>query len=376
MHRSEAYDFLVIGGGLFGIYAALYLHRRGGRVRLVESGGDWLAKASTVNQARLHAGYHYPRSIATARTSDEHKARFTTEHAHCVFATFDQYYAIDRYSSLTNADQFARFCAYLDLPCEPVVDHPYFDDQQLEAVFKTREASFDPLLLAADYRARLAATPAIEASLHTYPLAAEPAGDRWRVRLQVGDTEAEVTAGTVLNATYTALNGVNRLFGQPDLALQHEISEIALLTSPELRDTGLTVMDGPFVSIMPFGKTGLLSLSSVAYTHRSVSYAALPTFDCMNRRADCQPDRPANCRQCPQAPATAFAKMAAQLRRYLRPQVRLRYFGSLYTIKSKLRANHIDDGRPTAIQRLGAGPDFYCIFAGKINSIYEIEKFF
>ena len=376
MPQPERYDVLVIGGGLFGVYAALYLAGQGRRVRLVEAGDRWLAKASTVNQARLHAGYHYPRSIATARTSDEHKARFTAEHRHCVYDTFEQYYAIDRQASLTNADRFERFCRYLDLPCERVTDHPCFDDRQLEAVFRTREASFDPVLLAADYRARLQDSP-VTASLGTYPVAAEPAGDRWRVSLRkVPNATERIEATAVLNATYTAMNGVNQLFGQPELALQHEISEIALLTSPQLRDTGLTIMDGPFASVMPFGRSGLLSLSSVAYTHRAVSYEALPQFACMDRRADCSPGRPANCRQCPQAPRSAYPKMAAQLRRYLKPAVELRYYGSLFTIKSKLRANYIDDGRPTAIRRLCAGPEFYCIFAGKINSIYEIEKFF
>lgn len=375
MRQAETYDCLVIGGGLFGIYAALYLAGQGRRVRLVEAGGRWLGKASTVNQARLHAGYHYPRSIATARTSDEHKARFTAEHQHCVFDTFEQYYAIDRQASLTNADRFERFCRYLELPCERVNDHPSFNYRQLEAVFRTREASFDPVLLAADYRARLAASP-VAASLGTYPAEVRRTGDRWKVRLQTDRGSEWIETPTALNATYTAMNGVNELFGQAPLALQHEISEIALLTSPQLEHTGLTVMDGPFASVMPFGRTGLLSLSSVAYTHRAVSYEALPQFDCMDRRADCRPERPANCRQCPQAPRSAYAKMAAQLRRYLKPSVELRYFSSLFTIKSKLRANYIDDGRPTAIRQLAGSPDFYCIFAGKINSIYEIEKFF
>ena len=374
MQAPEAYDYLVVGGGLFGVYAALYLAERGNRVRLVESGDRWLAKASTVNQARLHAGYHYPRSIATARTSDEHKARFTRDHEDCVYATFDQYYAIDRYSSLTNADGFERFCRYLELPCERVTDHPHFDYRQLEAVFRAREASFDPVLLAAYYRARLGAARGITAGLGTYPTAAAAEGQQWRISLAGPGGPEVILATAVVNATYTASNGVNRLFGQRELELLHEISEIALLTSPELRGTGLTIMDGPFASVMPYGKSGLLSLSSVAYTHHAISKSPLPRFACMDRRADCRPERPANCRQCPQAPRTAYPKMAAQLRRYLRSTVGLHYYGSLFTIKSKLRANYIDDGRPTAIHKLGAGPDFYCIFAGKINSIYEIEK--
>ena len=62
------------------------------------------------------------------------------------------------------------------------------------------------------------------------------------------------------------------------------------------------------------------------------------------------------------------------MQRYYADKVKLNYLTSFFTIKSKLKANFIDDGRPTEISQLHAEPDFYCIFAGKINSIYEIEK--
>jgi hypothetical protein len=66
--------------------------------------------------------------------------------------------------------------------------------------------------------------------------------------------------------------------------------------------------------------------------------------------------------------------MLAQIRQYLSDEAQLHYFTSMFTIKSKLQANYIDDGRPTEIAVLRDNPRFYCIFAGKINSIYEIER--
>ena len=68
------------------------------------------------------------------------------------------------------------------------------------------------------------------------------------------------------------------------------------------------------------------------------------------------------------------AIVRAGLRQYFSEQVELNYQHSLFTIKSKLKANFIDDGRPTEISCLHRSPDYFCIFAGKINSIYEIEK--
>jgi hypothetical protein len=68
--------------------------------------------------------------------------------------------------------------------------------------------------------------------------------------------------------------------------------------------------------------------------------------------------------------------MLAQIRQYFKAAVPLEFYSSMYTVKAKLQANYIDDGRPTEIRCLQQSPAFYCIFAGKINSIYEIEKVF
>lgn len=368
------YDSLVIGGGLFGCYAALYLAGLGRRVLLLEREPELFRKASVVNQARLHGGYHYPRAIATARMADGHRARFTGEHRDFILTDFEQYYAIDRYNSLTDAGQFVRFCDKLELPCQRVERPELFDNRRLEAVFLTTEYTFDPVLMAAYYRQRIRETAGITVRLGTQvtKAVAQPGG--WRVETDGPAGTESAACREVINATYAGTNGINRLFGQPDLDLQYEISEMVLLTAPGRNPFGLTVMDGPFVSLMPYGRTGLLSLSSVAYTHHRVSQGPLPVFDCQQRRADCSPLSLGACNGCRQRPGSNFRKMMAQLRLYLSPDVELRYFDSLYTIKTKLRSSYIDDGRPTAIRRLGENPAFYCIFAGKINSIYEIEK--
>ena len=375
--NTETVDYLIVGGGLFGVYAALYLAGKGYRICLVEKEKALFRKASIVNQARLHGGYHYPRSIATAVMSDDHKERFTAEHRPFIHFSFEKYYAIDRFGSFTNAAQFERFCEYLSIRCEPVLQHPLIDFQRIEALFRTTEYTFDPYLIADHYTRRVQeASAQIDLRLFTCIRRAEQSGDKWAVELQdaAGENPTRLLAGAVINATYAGSNAVNRQFGLREIDLMHEISEIALLSAPALQGLGLTVMDGPFGSIMPFGKSGLHSLSSVAYTHHKVSYENLPHFDCQRQRADCRPDLLADCNECAVKPRSNYRKMFAQMKQYFRPEIGWQYFHSLFTIKSKLRANYIDDGRPTEINRLHDDPPFYCIFAGKINSIYEIEK--
>jgi hypothetical protein len=388
--QVEHFDFVVVGGGIFGCYAALHLAGRGAKVAILEKETRLFLKASLVNQARLHSGYHYPRSVATAAMSDEHKARFTEEHRSFVNHTFEKFYAIDRYGSFTDGPQFERFCEFLKIPCARVNEHPLFNYNRLEALYRTEEHSFDPVLLGNYYREKVEATRGITVFKKSQIQQAEVKGDAWEIDLQVSGDRFQVPSDksgletsnlkletkTVINATYAATNATNHLFGVNHLALTHEISEIAFVTSPQFGQRGLTVMDGPFGSIMPYGLSGLLSLSSVAYTHHKISFDSLPHFDCQMPDIDpaCRPEAPGICTDCPRRPVSNAPKMLAQMQQYFADDVRFSHLFSYYTIKSKLKASHIDDGRPTEISLLRETPKFYCLFAGKINSIYEVEK--
>ncbi len=372
--QRETFDFVVIGGGIFGAYAALYLAKRGLRVCLIEKEAELLRKASIVNQARLHSGYHYPRSVATALMSDDNKARFTAEHQAFINFQFDQYYAIDRYGSFTDGLQFERFCQYIGIECNRVKSHSLFNFDRIEALYATKEYSFDPVLIAKNYEKKISEEKNITILTSAKILTAEAQQDHWLINLSTNQPFNQLRAAQVINATYAGSNAINRLFGVDDIQLMHEISEIAFVTSPQVKNIGLTVMDGPFGSVMPYGLSELLSLSSVAYTHHKVSYDNLPTFDCQQVNISCKPDFTANCNTCFARPKSSYRKMLAQMQQYFASHVEFHYFSSFFTIKSKLKANFIDDGRPTEISVLRENPRFYCTFAGKINSIYEIEK--
>jgi FAD dependent oxidoreductase len=376
------FDFIIIGGGIFGCYAAHYLAEKGAKVALIEKEDRLFQKASIVNQARLHSGYHYPRSVATAAMSDAHKERFTVEHRQFVNASFEKFYAIDRFGSFTDPQQFERFCSFLKIRCEKVERHPLFNFSRIEALYRTAEHSFDPLLLGDYYRGKVESHKSIQVFSNTQIKKAAKSGKNWEMMafdapagaFQQGQQGKAFSAPVVINATYAATNAINALFGLEPLALTHEISEITFVRSALFAEKGLTVMDGPFGSIMPYGLSGLLSLSSVAYTHHKISFDDTPHFDCQtDSDPSCRPEAPGICTECPRRPASNAQKMLSQMAQYFTDEVQFQYLHSYFTIKSKLKASHIDDGRPTEISMLSETPRFFCLFAGKINSIYEIE---
>ena len=91
----------IIGGGFYGVVIALYLKRVKGieHVDIFEREASLLTRASFVNQARVHSGYHYPRSFTTAYRSRENFHRFCSDWSSCIKTDFRKYYALARRNS-------------------------------------------------------------------------------------------------------------------------------------------------------------------------------------------------------------------------------------------------------------------------------------
>jgi FAD dependent oxidoreductase len=369
-------DYLIVGGGLFGAYTALYLAEKNYKVCLLEKEDALFTKASVINQSRLHHGYHYPRSISTAKMAYEYKDRFIHDHKPFINTQFENYYAIDNYASFTNSMQFERFCNYIEIPAKKIKDHPLINMEQIEALYLTDEYTFDPIQVAEFYKNKINTNKNITVVLQSKIEHADRLTGKWKITYTLHGSPSvhRIKSSAVINATYTGTNSINAVFGMKDLDLMYEISEIVFVHSPEFQGTGLTILDGPFASCMPYGLSGELSLSSVLYTHHKVSYASLPVFACQEINKNCLPEFVEPCTSCTARPASNGLKMILQIKKYLRKEVTMQYVRSLFTIKTKLKSSYIDDGRPTEISKMSDRPSYYCLFSGKINSIYEIEK--
>lgn len=370
------FDAVVIGGGIFGAYTALFLAGKNYKIGLVEKENELFSKASLVNQGRLHGGYHYPRSFSTARMSREYKERFTADHKQFINSRFENYYAIDKTSTLTSRNQFEQFCQRVGITVTEVSNHPLFNLEQIESLYRTEEFSFDPAEIAAFYKEKLGAQKNIDILLNSKIFRAEKDPQKWSVEFNRNGSPELLTLKTsaVINATYAGTNAINSIFGVPDLDLMYEIAEVVRIESPALRTTGLTVIDGPFASFIPYGNSGHISLTSVIYTHHKASYSRLPEFDCQQVNTRCLPGFVSNCNPCAARPVSNQEKMVRQIKQYLNPDITMQYMDSMFTLKAKLQSSFMDDARPTEIIKLVDHPSFYCLFSGKINSIYEIEK--
>ena len=187
---------------------------------------------------------------------------------------------------------------------------------------------------------------------------------------------ASYKSGFILNASYAGTNQILEMVGFEKFDVKYELCEIILCeVNDKLKDIGFTVMDGPFFSIMPFGKTNFHSLTSVTFTPHTTSYESVPTFFCQKRSGGyCTALHLGNCNDCPAKPATAFPYMASLAKKYLLDDYGFEYKCSLFSMKPILISSEIDDSRPTVIRKYSNNPTFVGVLSGKINTVYDLDE--
>lgn len=367
------YDKIIIGAGLYGLYSALYCGKRFQKVLVLEHDDSAFKRATYINQARVHMGYHYPRSFSTAIKSAGYFNRFNEDYSFSILTKFDQIYATSSNFSWSDADQFKKFCKAANIRCDEVSPTRYFKDGYCDGAFITEEYTYDAQVLKKYFLEKLSRLPNVEVKYCVNIQSIDNNGKEYEIELVDG---TKVKSSFVLNATYASVNQIQNLLGFEHFKIKYELCEIILCNvNSKLRDIGLTVMDGPFFSIMPFGKTGYHSLTSVTFTPHVACKEPLPYFDCQPRsKGFCSPKQLGNCNDCYAKPASAWPYMSSLARKYMRDDLLFEFDHTLFSMKPILLASEIDDSRPTVIKTFTSNPTFVSVLSGKINTVYDLDE--
>ena len=368
------FDKIIIGAGLYGLYSALFCCKKGQKVIVLECDDAPFKRATYINQARVHQGYHYPRSISTALKSAGYFERFNKDYAFCVNKEFDQIYATSSQYSWSDGKQFKAFCKAANIPCEELYAGNYFKEGMCDGVFRTREYTYDAMILKDYFLNELEQYgSSIVIKYGVKICSIEKGNETYVIRTEEGES---YESAFVLNSTYAGTNQILEMAGFEKFGIKYELCEIILCdVNEKLKGVGFTVMDGPFFSIMPFGKTGLHSLTSVTFTPHTTSYDPVPTFSCQaESKGFCTTKRLGNCNDCPAKPVTAFPYMANLARKYMLDDYRFEYRNSLFSMKPILMSSEIDDSRPTVIREYSKNPTFVGVLSGKINTVYDLDE--
>lgn len=367
------YDKIIIGAGIYGLYSALFCGKKGEKVLVLEKDEEPFKRATYINQARVHMGYHYPRSFSTAIKSAGYFERFHKAYSFSELTEFEQVYATSSNFSWTNAEQFKKFCEDANIRCDELPVQKYFKDGVCDGSFLTTEYTYDAQILKEYFLKEISKLENVQIKYNVNIKNINKKKKTYEIELENGE---KYESGFVLNATYASVNQILNKLGFEPFKIKYELCEIILCSvSKNLKNVGITVMDGPFFSIMPFGRTGYHSLTSVTFTPHVTSYDTLPTFDCQKEsNGYCTKECLGNCNDCPAKPKTAWSYMSNLAKKYLKDEYEFKYEGSLFSMKPILKASEIDDSRPTVIKQFSTNPTFISVLSGKINTVFDLDE--
>jgi hypothetical protein len=359
-------DILIIGGGFFGCSLATYFKQFYEHIIVIEMSGDIMQRASYANQARVHNGYHYPRSILTALRSRVNFPRFIKDYPECIDRDFEKYYGVGKIFSKVSANQFRLFMERIGAEILPAPEKikTLFNPGLVEDVFQVREYAFDAVKLKERVWQDIHQSK-VEVRLNSKveKILLNQDGKLGVICTDLNDgIEFEINAKKVFNCTYAHINQILINSGLPSIPLKHEVTEMALIKLPdELKNLGVTVMCGPFFSFMPFPPLGLHTLSHVRYT---------PHQYWLDDNPNAYIDSYQYLQDYPKK--SNFTHMIKDTQRYIPPISLATYVDSLWEIKTVLPQSEVDDSRPILLKKDYGLPGLTCIMGGKIDNIYDV----
>ncbi len=337
----------VVGGGIFGATAAIYAARSGHDVHLFEQQQNLLQAASGINQYRLHRGYHYPRSAETARSCREAERSFLSEYADAMTSATPHLYGVAKAGSKISYTDYLSFCAANFLEYRPV-KVPHLIDPAAADAIEVREASFDPDIL------RTLVTNKLHDSGVNVHLASRCSG-------QI-ENEFDRTIVAAYASTNTLLAGM----GLPTEKYQFEVCEKPVIRLPEsFVKTDIVIMDGPFLSIGPMGRSGTYVIGHVVHAIHSSNVGYEPDIpkgveSYLNKGIVIGPAK------------TNFHEFIEAGKQFI-PELRYaEHVGSMYTVRAVPPDRDDTDERPTIVELVGEKT--IKIFSGKIGNCVEAAK--
>ena len=250
----------VIGAGIFGTSIALRLGVDGHRVRLIESRDNILNGTSFNNTRRVHLGFHYPRDLSTAKESFSGFESFYKKYNECIKTNFFNYYLIAKQNSKTSLSEYFKFCSLLGAPFEEFTKKFPVNTQNCKGGIKCPEYVYDCDQL------RNLIYKEINNSDISLMLATKVKSIKKNIdfRLSYGNTEIE-DFDAVVNCSYYNINQFNKSLHIESELTQYEYTINFVIDLP-IQHIGITIMDGPFVTLLPFGKPGRFILYHVKHS--------------------------------------------------------------------------------------------------------------
>jgi len=340
----------VVGAGIFGATIALKLAEEGFKVTLFEKSADILMGASLNNQNRLHLGYHYPRDMDTALQCKKGFDDFIEMFPKCVVGDFPNSYFIAKENSLTNFNEFTKFCDSLGRPYTKLDVNTFpVEVRNVEGGILCDEVVYDVRLLREIIKEQLLQSSVIlklDANVEKIKKKSNGFDLNFNDELKSFDF--------VINATYADINSFTLKLGYDVQEYQYEYTVVPILRG-KFPNCGVTIMDGPFMTILPYGATGDFLLYHVNFSvvERKIGHL----LDAEWRGANQGPLKKMNLQK-------YFEKMITTCKDFIPSLENALVIGYLSGPRM-VRANRDQtDERPSLVEAYGR---YFTVFSGKVD---------
>lgn len=338
----------VVGAGIFGITAAIKLAQAGHKVDLYEKNDSILSAASGINQYRLHRGYHYPRSKATALSSKFSEDSFRKEYGEAVINSDEHYYSIAKTGSKVTGREFLNFCKECELEHEQIDLSDHLHRDHIELTIKGVESIIDPLKLKELASKKLSES---KVNLILNSLFMPTQADNYEI---------------VVNCAYANANFILERYPEAKRNYQFEVCEKPILRLPaKYTGKSIVIMDGPFFCIDPYSDTGLHVMGNVVHAIHATNVGEFPIIP-----EDIKPLLNKGIVKNP--PVTNLKYFLKVADKYMPGLKNAEYMGSMFTVRTVLPNVDKTDERPTLVSKIGG--KIINVFSGKIGNCVDAAE--
>jgi predicted dehydrogenase len=251
--KKELPRIAVIGGGIFGTSIASELAAFS-NVTLFEKNGSLLMEGSFVNQYRHHKGYHYPRSDETVQEIQKTTEEFERVYKKAIIEGWKTYYGLAKKGSFVNKKEFIAFCKRNNLPYK--ISFPHKDLLKRELMDLSIEVpepnyGFKKLLEITENRLKIHKNIKVLKSTLVTNCALLSSGEK-EIMYDSGNGEKKAKFDYVINATYARINQFARWLDHEARPVRVDLAEVLIVNLP-IEPVSITVVDGPFATLMPTG---------------------------------------------------------------------------------------------------------------------------
>ncbi|MBI2989735.1 MAG: FAD-dependent oxidoreductase [Candidatus Magasanikbacteria bacterium] len=257
----------IIGAGIFGVSCALELASKTDlRIFLFEQHDDIMREGTFLNQYRHHFGYHYPRSDETVQQCIAADADFRSLWGDAIIEGFPAYYAIAKEGSKVSPEDFLNFCERHSLPYrEEYPDLSLLNPDAVSICVRTPEPIYDYARLKRIAKETLNETSEIQVNLGSRVVGGRiPEQSQAKILdIERGSSIESLEFDYVVNAMYGNNNLFYRWFGFGEREIEYRLKEFLLVKLPIKERTAVTVMDGPFVTLVATAEPGIFTWGDV-----------------------------------------------------------------------------------------------------------------